>query len=104
MKSRQFFQSWTGASDPEWTCYLLEISLIQAWWEIFTASWKDDVQTDVNICNDIAHIISSEKASKKMQSSRAMEFSVLWVQEFPTRLNISKILNTEKYFNLLFIN
>ena len=64
VKSCQFFQGCTHALFWSqwlcWCCYFLEISLIHAWWEIFTGSWKEDIWNKASILNDIAHIVSSE--------------------------------------------
>ena len=87
--SRVALRLYFEASDSDWSCYFLEISLTHACWEIFTGSWKEDIRNNVSILNDIAHIVSSESTTQNTFQLCCTIF-IFRVQEFSTSLNISK--------------
>lgn len=47
--SRVALRLYFEASDSDWSCYFLELSLTHACWEIFTGSWKEDIRNNVSI-------------------------------------------------------
>lgn len=87
--SRVALRLYFEASDSDWSCYFLELSLTHACWEIFTGSWKEDIRNNVSILNDIAHIVSSESTTQNTFQLCCTIF-IFRVQEFSTSLNISK--------------